>query len=148
MGETPSGRLKPAALPTDNVSMDHGGIVLGWLTRLVVVMSVIGLVLFDAISVASTSATVADQGSYAAREASAVWDATHNVQRAYDKAAATAAEANSLNRVATTGFQIDPDGTVHLVIQREATTILLYRWDRTEAWTRIRREAHGRSVAS
>lgn len=132
--------------PADNVSMDHGGIVLGWLTRLVVVLSLIGLVLFDAISVLSTTATVADQGSYAAREASAVWDQTHDVQRAYDKASATAAEANLLNRVATKGFKIDPDGTVHLVIQRQAPTLLLSRWDRTADWAQVSSEARGRSV--
>lgn len=127
--------------------MDRGDIVLGWLTRLVVVLSLVGLVLFDAISVASTTANVADQGSYAAREASLVWDQTHNVQQAYDKAAEIAAGENVLNQVATKGFKIDTDGTVHLVIRRDAPTLLLSRWDRTAGWAMVRREAFGRSVA-
>ena len=40
------------------------------------------------------------------------------------------------------------DGTVHLVIRRDARTLLLYRWDRTEKWTHVSQRAQGRSVDS
>ena len=43
---------------------------------------------------------------------------------------------------------IDPDGTVHLVISRDAKTLLLYRWHRTAGWAHISRTAQGRSVES
>jgi polygalacturonase len=125
---------------------DHGGIVLGWLTRIALVLAVAGFVLFDAISVASTTATVSDQGASAAREASSVWDGTKDVQAAYNAAVQAATEQDPENVVTPKGFRIDPDGTVHLRISREARTLILFRWDRTRDWAEVSREAQGRSV--
>jgi hypothetical protein len=116
---------------------DRGGIVLGWLTRLAVGLALFGVLLFDVISVISTEATVSDQGSFAAREASVTWAQSHNLQSAYDTAVKSAIEQNPLNVVATKGFTVDPDGTVHLVISREATTLVLYRWSRTADWAEV-----------
>jgi hypothetical protein len=126
---------------------DRGGIVLGWLTRIVVVLGIAGLALFDAISVGTTAVNLTDQGSYAAREASEVWQTTHNVQKAYDAAVAAATEQNPANTVDTKTFRIDEDNTVHLRIGREATTLILYRWSRTAEWAQIERDASGRSIA-
>lgn len=120
--------------------------MLGWLTRITVVLAVLGIGMFDAISVASTTASVSDEGSYAAREASAVWDQSHNLQQTYNAAAAAATEQDPLNEVSTKGFTVDPDGTVHLVISRTANTLLLYRWSRTAGWAHVSRTAQGRSV--
>ena len=125
---------------------DRGGIVLGWLTKLTVAIALVGILLFDAISVGSTAATVADDGSYAAREASATWDRTHDLQEAYLTAAAAAAEQNSQNVVSTKNFLVDPDGTVHLVVSRVAPTLVLFRWDRTAKWAHVSTAAKGRSV--
>lgn len=126
---------------------DAGGIVLGWLTKLTVVLAVAGIFLFDAISIGTTKASLADQGSYAARDASEVWQQTGNIQRTYDAAVASATEANPMNQVSTTDFTVDPDGTVHLTVGREAQTIVLYRWGRTRQWAKVRATAAGRSVA-
>ena len=125
---------------------DRGGIVLGWLTKLTVVLGLVGIMLFDAISIASTTASVSDAGSYAAREASSTWDSTKNLQQAYLAAATAAAEQNPENVVSTKNFTVDPDGTVHLVIKREASTLILFRWSRTAEWAHVSREAQGRSV--
>jgi len=125
---------------------DRGGIVLGWLAKLTVAIALVGILLFDAISVGSTAATVADQGSYAAHEASATWDKTKDIQQAYLAAAAAAAEQNAENVVSTKDFTVDPDGTVHLVVSRVAPTLVLFRWDRTAEWAHVSREAQGRSV--
>jgi hypothetical protein len=120
--------------------------VIGWLTRIALILAVAGFVLFDAISVASTTATVSDQGAYAAREASAVWDGTKDVQAAYNAAVQSATEQDPENVVTPKGFSIDPDGTVHLRISREAKTLILFRWERTRKWAEVHREARGRSV--
>ena len=53
---------------------DDGGVVIGWLTRIVVTFAIIGIGLFDAISIGTTATAVADQGSTAAQEASSVWN--------------------------------------------------------------------------
>ena len=131
---------------TGSPTSDRGGIVVSWLTKLVVAFAVAGLVLFDAISVGSTMANVADQGSTAAMEASSTWDGTHDVQAAYDAAVASATEQDPGNRVSAKGFAVDSDGTVHLRISREARTLILFRWERTRKWAEVTREARGRSV--
>lgn len=131
--------------PADDA--DRGGIVIGWLTKLTVVLAVAGVFLFDAISIGSTKASLADQGSYAARAASEVWQQTGNIQKTYDAAVAAAQEQDPQDTVYTKGFTVDADNTVHLVIGREAKTIVLYRWDRTRKWAKIRASAEGRSVA-
>ena len=127
---------------------DRGGIVIGWLAKIAVVFAVAGFVLFDAISVASTTANVADQGSTAAMEASSVWDETHDVQAAYAAAVASATEQDPGNSVSAKGFAIDPDGTVHLRVSREAKTLILFRWDKSRKWAVVSRTARGRSVSS
>jgi hypothetical protein len=138
---------EPCHRPPASAVDDRGGIVLGWLTKITVVLAVCGVFLFDGISVLSTQATVSDQGSYAARAASTAWEQTHDLQKAYDAAVAAAFEENAQNVVATKGFTADADGTVHLVISREAETLLLYRWSRTAKWTHVTSHAQGLDVS-
>jgi hypothetical protein len=126
---------------------DRGDIVLGWLTRLTVIMALVGVALFDAISVGTTSASVADQGTSAALQASATWDETKDVQAAYNAAVAFATEANPQNELDPQSFSIDADGTVHLTVSRDAKTLVLYRWGRTAKWAHVSQTAKGRSVA-
>jgi hypothetical protein len=104
-------------------------------------------VLLDAISVGTTTASVADQGTSAALEASATWDQTKDVQASFAAAVASATESNPLNELDPQSFTIDPDGTVHLTIARDAKTLLLYHWGRTAKWAHVSQAAKGRSVA-
>ena len=39
--------------------------------------------------------------------------------------------------MSTKDFTVDPDGTVHLVVSREAPTLVLFRWDRTAEWAHV-----------
>jgi hypothetical protein len=126
---------------------DRGDIILGWLTKLTVVLAIAGLGLFEAISIGTTIASVSDDGAYAAQQASSTWDDTKSLQKTYDAAVAAAAEQNPQDKVLVKGFSVDPDGTVHLRIARTARTLLLYRWSKTKPWTYIVRDAQGRSVA-
>ena len=125
---------------------DRGDIILGWLTKLVVVLGVAGLFLFDAISLGTTAMNLSDQGSYAARQASEVWQTTNSMQKAYEAAAATATEQNAENVVVAKTFRIDEDNTVRFTIKRTADSILLFRWDKSAEWAKVSREAAGRSV--
>ena len=125
---------------------ERGDIVLGWLTKLVVIFGLAGIVLFDAISVGVTSVNVADQGSFAAREASETWGATRDLQKAYATAVKVAADRDALNSVDPKSFRVDADGTIHLKISRTATTLVLYRVGPLEDLAHVEREAAGRSV--
>ena len=140
-------RPRAAADPTVGSGLpDRGDIVIGWLTKIVIVLSIAGIGLFDALSIGSTSVSLSDQGQYAAREASEAWQQTESVQSAYDVAVATATSQNAQNTIDPKSFRIDPDDTVHLRIGRTATTIVLHHWDRTATWAVLEREVKGRSV--
>ena len=125
---------------------DRGDIVLGWLTKLVAVLGVSGLFLFDAISLGTTAMNLSDQGAHAAREASEVWQETKSVQEAYEAAVASATEQNAENVVVAKTVRIAEDNTVRFTIKRTADSIVLFRWDKSAEWTKISREAAGRSV--
>lgn len=126
---------------------DRGDIILGWLTRISVILAAAGLVLFDAISVGTTAMTLSDQGSLAAREASETFQESGSLQLAYEAAVASALEADADTLVDATTFTVDPDNTVHLTVSRTADSILLFRWSRTAEWAEVERRARGRSVA-
>jgi hypothetical protein len=127
---------------------ERGDIVLGWITKLVVGFALAGVVLFDAMSVGTTMSAVADQGSFAARQAADTWSTTRDLQKAYLAASATATESNPLNVIDPKTFRVDPDGTVHLKISRTATTLVLYRIGFMKHLADVEQNAHGRSVPS
>jgi hypothetical protein len=125
---------------------DLGGIVTGWLTRIVVIGAVVGLAGFDGLSLVTTRLDLIDEGKQAARAGSSTWRATPNIQAAYNSAARDAAESNSLNVVHTDSFTVARDDTVSLRIDREATTLLLHRIKPLRQWTLVREDVSGRSV--
>jgi hypothetical protein len=126
---------------------DRGDIVMGWITKLAVGFALAGVVLFDAMSVGVTVSSVADEGSYAAQQASETWNLTRDVQKAYLTASAVAVESNPHNVVDPKTFIVDPDGTVHLQISRTATTLVLYRIGPLKHLADVEQNARGRSVA-
>jgi len=144
--QAPARRAALKSTAGDVLACQRGDIVLGWLTKLVVVFGLAGILLFDAISVGVTSVNVADQGSFAAREASETWGATKDLQKAYARAVEVAAERDALNTVDARSFRVDPDGTIHLKISRTATSLVLYRVGALKDLAHVERDAAGRSV--
>lgn len=104
---------------------DSGSIVLGWLTKVMLVLTIAGVVLFDGVSVGVARMSAQDDANNAATAAAADWKTNHNLQSAFD--AAVASVSNPRERVLTRGFRIDPDGTTHLLLRRTATTLVMYR---------------------
>lgn len=125
-------------------SRDDGGILMDWLVKLVLVLGLCGLAAYDAISITSTKAAVADEASYAASEAATSWQESKDVQRAYEVALAAAAEKNPKDRVSPKEFRIEPDGTVYLTVRRTAKTVVVHRIDRIAAWAKVGQEGSGR----
>jgi hypothetical protein len=136
-------RLSRTARPTG----ERADIILGWLIRLVVVLGVLGVAAFDGLSIVATRLSLADTGTLAARAASTTWGREHNVQSAFDAAWAQAVEDDPDTRVETATFRIDPDATVHLVVRRHATTIVVEHVGWVAHWADVRVGATGRSVA-
>ncbi len=125
---------------------DAGSIVIGWLTKIAVIAAIVGLAGFDALSLLVTRIGVVDQGEFAARTASETWKNTKNVQTAYETALDTVTQANVGNDIDAKTFEIDEDGTVHLRVDREATTLVLHRIGRLREWTTISEPASGRAA--
>lgn len=134
------------AAPPVALRCDRGDVLMGWLVKIALVLGILGIALFDAISIGTTSVTIADQGSYAARQASEVWAQSKDLQKTYDAAVAAAREDNPHNAVATKDFRVDADGTVHLTVARTASTIVVRRIGPIRDWARVRHTAEGRSV--
>jgi hypothetical protein len=116
-------------------SRDSGSIVLGWLTKLMVVLLLVGVVLFDFVSVGVARMSATDDANTAAEAASSEWIHTHDVQLAYN--AAVEAVTNPAEHVLTRGFTISPDGSTHLLLTREATTLVAYRIGPLKKYTKV-----------
>lgn len=109
---------------------DRGGIVIGWLTRITVLLALLGLFGYDAISVVVARTTAADHAVTAAAAGADAWVATHHDLRAVGVAVARSAQATG-DTVDPDSPTVDADGTVHARLCRVATTLLLQRTART-----------------
>ena len=109
--------------------------VLGWLTRLALVLAVVGVLALDALSWTSARVGAQDSAEGAARTAATTFQQTRQVQRAYD--AALAQVAASGDTIDASSFRAAPDGVVTLTLRREASTIVLHRIAPLRHWTQL-----------
>lgn len=120
------------------MTSDNGSIVLGWLTRLVLVMAVLGLIGFDGVALVKTNFTASDHAITAASAGADSYRQTKNVQQAYDAAVA-----------AVPGDTIDPKlflvnpttGAVHLTVAEKVVTLWVYRISPLKKYTTVHASA-------
>lgn len=105
---------------------DNGGIVLGWLTKLVVVLSVLGVLSYDGISVLSATFAAADRADTLAREAAQDYAQSRDVNTTYARISAEATSTG--DEIAPQDFTVQPSGRVTLVVERTATSVWMYRF--------------------
>ncbi len=101
---------------------DRGDIVLGWLTKLVVIIGVFGLIGFDLIAVGQAHLQTSDRANTAARAAADNYQTSRNTQQAFDAAYATLVGDDTIE---TATFAVTPDGAVSLRLHHRATTLLV-----------------------
>lgn len=107
---------------------DRGDVVLGWLTKLVATLAVVGVLGFDAVSLGSGRFQAEDHAQGAARAASAAWQGDKRVQVAYDAALAEVVEAgDTIDTIDTADFTVAADGAVTLTLHHEVSTLLVHR---------------------
>jgi Tfp pilus assembly protein PilX len=124
---------------------DRGDIVLGWLTRLTVVLALLGVVGFDVVALGVGRLTAEDRAQEAARAAVRTYSATAEVQRAYE---AALAEADALeDSIDPTGFTVGPDGAVTLTLQHTSATLLLEKIGPVRDWATSRTTVTARPAA-
>lgn len=104
---------------------DRGDIVLGWLARVIGVLTVLGVLGFDAISLTTTRFAAEDHARTAAREAAATYAQTRALQAAYDAALAQTLPVGET--VDAASFTANAEGEVTLTLHRTAPTLLLER---------------------
>jgi len=113
---------------------ERGSIVLGWLTRLTLIMALLGIIGFEVLSVVVAKVQVQDIGQSAAYEALDSYKQTKNSETAYLAASAYAESHDAQIRRKT--FQVT-DSSVTFELDKTATTLFLYRWDRTAGYAKV-----------
>ena len=126
---------------------DTGDIVLGWLTKVVVGLGLLGLIAFDAIAIGTARLSVQDQAGVSARAASESYLHNHDAQAAYQAAAEAAAEADPTNEIPPSSFTAEPDGTVTLRVRRTAGTLVVQHIGWIDQWADVSAVATGKDVS-
>lgn len=107
---------------------DAGSIVLGWLTKLVVTMAILGLLAFDGIALVVAGFNAADQASTAASLAADDFKTSKNPAQACQVALVEAVkDGDTLNCSDPKAFQINAEGQVTVLLHRTATTLWMHR---------------------
>ncbi|HEV2888857.1 MAG TPA: hypothetical protein VGX28_00615 [Frankiaceae bacterium] len=118
------------------MSDERGSIIVGWLTKVAVVLTLVGIVGFDLVSVATTKVSASDDAQLAARAGAETYADTHgDVQEAY-AAALRHAERHG-GSIDPADFVVDPDGTVRVTVVKTATTLVFYRAGATKRWAHV-----------
>lgn len=123
---------------------DRGSIVIGWLVKLAVVLTLFAVVGFEFVSIGLAKLSVQDTADSAAREASHHYRQNRSVQRAYEEALKIAAEKDVT--IKPEEFTITRDGTVTLTAHKTANSTFLSRFDQTKDMVEVKAEATARFV--
>lgn len=138
--------LKEASRRADPLHMDdRGDIVLGWLTKVVAVLAVLGVLGFDAISLGAARFQAEDHAQLAARAAAETYRSGEDLQAAYDAAVSEVLEHGDTIDPQT--FTVAEDGTVTLTLLRVAPTMLLEKIGPAKDWARMTSTASARDTA-
>lgn len=120
------------------------------LTRLAVILAIIGVIGYDSFSCMSTRVSTENDAQNAAYAASQAWhDNARTPSTAIDaayQAAVTEVADNKGEVVQQAGFTVDPDGTVHLVVTRTAKTVLFSHVGFLKKWTMASEHGDANSV--
>jgi hypothetical protein len=140
----------PARLPArlsrpDRIDDPSGGgctgsIVLGWLTRVTLLLTLVALACFDGLSIAAVQVNLADDGRLAAVEAADTWRTSGSVREAYARAVVIAERENPANAIDPARFHVERDGTVRLHVARAAPTLVLRHLPHAREWARVQRD--------
>jgi hypothetical protein len=108
------------------VSSDRGDIVMGWLTKLVVVLAVVAVIGFDGVQVGLSTVQLQDQANDAATAARDSYSQHHDVNAALLAAQDSAKEANSQDVLVPGGFSVARDGSVTVQLTRPIHTVVAH----------------------
>lgn len=114
---------------------DRGDIVLGWLTKLVGTLAVLGVIGFDLVSLGAARFQAEDHAQAAVRAANESYRGSKDLQSAYDAAFAEVTEHGDTIDPQT--FSVGADGTITLTLHRTAPTMLVEKIGPVRKWTEV-----------
>jgi hypothetical protein len=123
---------------------DRGDIVVGWLTKIVVAIALVGVCAFEVVSIAVTKVSTKDDATTAAFEASQNWFDNGDLQQAFDTAEAYALEHGGTVDPET--FDVASDGRVTLTMRKEATSLILRRISAAKKWLVVEETADAKAT--
>jgi hypothetical protein len=109
----------------DLARRDAGAIVMGWLAKIALVLTLVGIAGFDAVSVGAGHVSTTDDANSAASAASADYQTSHSLQSAL--AAAQDVITNPNETLLPKSLTISPDGSATVTVERKITTLVMYR---------------------
>jgi hypothetical protein len=113
---------------------DRGSIVIGWLTRLMLVAAVVGVLGYDVVSIGQGRVSAADEADQIAQDAHETWSNTANVDKAFTTARDEAAAKG--DSIPAGGFSIQPKtGLVTVTVRHSVQTLLAKRFGFSRSWT-------------
>lgn len=124
--------------------VDSGSIVLGWLTRVTLVLSAMALLVFDGMALATTRVSLEHRAGDAAAAAAHRWATTKDHGQAYDAAVTSVTEDGQTGTIVPESFVVEPDGTVTVSIEDVPTTLLLHHVPRLEDALTLRGDGRAR----
>ncbi len=102
---------------------DRGDIVLGWLTRLTVVLGILGVIGFDVAAVAIANVSAADTAASAARIGVQEYRTSQDAKRAFLASSGYATDRSL--ELAEEDFHVDPTtGAVTVTLHKHTETIV------------------------
>jgi hypothetical protein len=114
---------------------DRGGIVTGWLFKLVLSLAIVGVVAFEAGALVVAHVNADTAANEVSSEAAFAAARVGNEKAAEDAARAEAAKQG----VRLIGVSLSNDGkVVTVIVEKTAKTLLLHRLSFTKSWTLIR----------
>ena len=102
---------------------ERGDVVLGWLTKVVATLAVLGLIGFDAVSLGAARFRAEDSAQQAARAAAESFSSTRNMQTSYEAALDEVLDTG--DTIEPASFTISPQGWVTLTLRHETATLLV-----------------------
>jgi hypothetical protein len=125
---------------------DRGAARMITITRLVIVLAIVGVLGYDGFSIMSAHVNTENDAQTAAYAASQAYNSqsNHNLPAAY--AAAVASVRGKGETVLTTGFTANADGTIHLTVQRIAPTVVIKHFGSLHSWTVVTERGDANSL--
>ena len=112
----------------------------GWLVKIVLVIGLGGFVILDAGSPLIVKAQTDDIAHQAADDSAFEFLQSHNP----DSAKAIAVQVASDKRAELTDFSIDEAGATHVIVVKEARSVLFKKWKRLRSWYHVKSRAVSR----